>query len=121
MENEVLITCQSCRQKFPMKELKYDKNGEDLICNECFGSSRSPEEAKKDMKNMNPETLEKTGPRKFTQQISTKYICMSCQYKFTRQKEYEVFKCPYCDSENLKKEKGIHSQQLIDSSKDLFN
>ncbi len=117
---EVQITCQSCRQKFPMKKLKYDKNGEDLICNDCFDSSRSPEEAVKDMKNVKPKLLVKTGPRAFPEQVTTKYICMSCQYKFTRQKDYEIFKCPYCDSQKLRKEKGIHSQQLINECNNML-
>ncbi len=121
MEKEILITCTMCKQKFSMKDLKYDKSGENLVCDDCFDSSRSPEEATRDMKKLDPAKLEKTGPRNFTQQTTTKYICMSCQYKFIRQKDYEVFKCPYCNSENLKKEKGIHSQQLIDSSNDIFN
>lgn len=121
LQKEVLISCRKCKKRFPMNELKYDKNGEDLVCSECFDMGRTPQETASNMKNVSPSRLVRTGPRNFSEQTSIKYICMDCQYKFTRRKDYEVFKCPYCEGMNLKKEKGIHSQQLIDTCDRIFD
>ncbi|MBM3230023.1 hypothetical protein FJZ26_06330, partial [Candidatus Parvarchaeota archaeon] len=46
---ETLITCKRCSNKVPVREMKYDMNGRDLICGRCYelkvASSQKPSTA----------------------------------------------------------------------------
>lgn len=93
---EVYITCSTCKAKVPMKGMKYNEAGNDLICQKCYAKVHNPPSAES-MKGKRDELLQRS--------ISAKYVCTSCGYKFHRDISYRYWqKCPWCEKLTVRKD-----------------
>ena len=108
-----------------MRELRYNKKGDDLVCKDCFstsGSSTSPNAMKstRELFKIAPEKLEPTGPRSREGELA-KYYCFACRYKFTRKNDFQFENCPSCGKEgSIRKDVPMTSTQLLEESGDIF-
>ncbi len=122
LKGDVLITCKSCKKRYPMRELRYDKKGEDLVCKECFSSSKNTGDIVQDIKKIDPAKLEPTGPRSRDALAMVKYYCIACRFKFTRKQEFHFENCPSCGKLGaIKKDVPLTSSQLLEEAGDYFN
>ena len=105
----VLITCRVCKNKIPMNSMRYDDNGEDLICNDCYDKKhgkttvqQKPLVADKKVVLNKPTVFSKS---KLDIDFEAKpkedritYVCQKCKYKFSRKEGFPVNLCPFCGS-----------------------
>ncbi|MEM4267674.1 MAG: hypothetical protein QXK37_02480 [Candidatus Woesearchaeota archaeon] len=115
------VICKKCRQKVSINSVRYDLNGKDLICFDCydkqqwalkkagFAERREPaselrlsqvakSEISKTQKTEQTKLEKPKGER-------IKYICTSCQYRFTMGKQSaQAKRCPYCGKETLEED-----------------
>ncbi len=121
LKGDVLITCRSCRKRYPIRELRYDKTGSDLICKDCFSASRRPNDVLQDMKRIPPEKLEPTGPRVRDNADLLKYYCLTCRFKFSRRTDFHFENCPSCGKMgSIRKDVPLSTSQLLEDSGDFF-
>ena len=122
LRSDVLITCKSCRNRFPMRELRYDRKGENLVCKGCFSSSSSPKQgmAVSSLRDIPPEKLEPTGPRSRVAGGLIRYYCAACRFKFSRKGDFHFENCPSCGKGSIKREVPLTSSQLLEESGDYF-
>ncbi len=121
LKSDVLITCKSCRKRFPLRELRYDRTGSDLVCKDCFSASRRPGEVVRDIRRISPEKLEPTGPRIRDNAALIKYYCLACRFKFSRRADFRFDNCPSCSkSGSIRKDVPLSTSQLLEESDNLF-
>jgi len=81
---DIIVTCKSCEIKVPMSRTRFDRSGVNLICLKCY----------KDIYGLNNEkVLQTADPNR------SNYSCSYCGYKFSRNKEVDIFCCPYCSKQ----------------------
>ena len=110
----VLITCRVCKNRIPMNDMRYDDNGEDLICNDCYNKKHG-----KFVAQSKPAAPEKkvilNKPADFKQKLDidfekkqtderVMFVCEKCKYKFSRKPGFPVNQCPFCGSTYLKQQ-----------------
>ncbi len=82
---EIMMSCKRCGSKQLVGEMSYDKDGATLICASCSGKQFN-----KPMASPLSRPKEKTMKK-------IKYICTSCNYKFSRDPgKHRIDTCPYC-------------------------
>ncbi len=113
--HDTLVTCKKCQAKTPVRDMKYDMNGKDLICGRCYevrvASVKKPSGASQyaDPKKFK---LEFTDP--LDGKTEVKYICTKCKFKFRRKKEFgEPKTCPYCSKATVITEGSTSASQLL--------
>ena len=90
------IICKNCRNTASIENIRYDKNGRDLICIPCY------------QRNPSSKTKEKPLPTRIP------YICLYCNYKFTVNPESRVAKkCPYCESQNITRHDAVTTKSVL--------
>ena len=106
----VTIACMKCKKKVQIKSMKYSKNGEDLICQDCSNIEKGvkPAGSVAGSSLIRPTSTSPSagiGGTKASvpspQKVS--YECEKCGYKFTRNKDIPVVTCPYCNGGPLSK------------------
>ncbi|MEK6983125.1 MAG: hypothetical protein AABX33_01000 [Nanoarchaeota archaeon] len=84
-----LYTCFRCKKEFNFDNIRYDENNK-LICVDCLEKQKKIEHKEK-------LSLEKTEKGE-----ATKFICISCRFKFSvRKGSPKTIKCPYCGKTRL--------------------
>ncbi|MBS3109197.1 hypothetical protein J4227_01585 [Candidatus Woesearchaeota archaeon] len=121
---DILIACKRCNTKTPVRDMKYDMNGSDLICGRCY-------EIKIAAKKMPRDGSKYADPRKFKLEFTdpleakkeVKYFCQHCKFKFSRKKEHGVPKvCPNCNKMSLVIQGSTSADTLLrDSSRKEFD
>jgi hypothetical protein len=117
------IICKKCRQKIPLDRVRYDQNGRDLICLDCYDKLQwaMKKAGFAERKDPSPSVRltppkEKPVQKPKAQVDKQKYICMNCRYKFSLRKDGEhVKRCPYCGKDNLE-EDNFNIHKLIEES-----
>jgi len=105
-----------------MRELRYDRKGEDLICKECFSSARNPSDKVIDMKRIPIEKLEPTGPRMRDMSDLVKYYCAACRFKFSRKEDFKFETCPSCGKAgSIRRDVPLSTSRLLEESDDFFS
>ena len=116
--SNVTIACMKCKNKVQIKSMKYSKNGEDLICQDCANVEKGVKPAASVTGNSSSSILRPMpagspsaaiAGAKYTdpslQKVS--YECQKCGYKFTRNKDIPVITCPYCNGGPLSKSESF--------------
>ena len=88
--------CKKCRSKVRMEKIRYDSNGIDLVCVDCYNKNAGKAAAgiEKQRQENNVSSEEKI-----------KIICTDCRYKFIFRKGSNVaLRCPYCSGSRLVKD-----------------
>ncbi len=94
---DIAIACSRCKKSSPIKSMKYDKDGKNLICPECYDYRYNPTEAKKEAKKM--KYVAEEDPY-FEKKI--KYKCQKCKMGFMIKRRPDLKKrCPYCGGEQI--------------------
>ncbi len=107
--------CNKCKSKVSLGNIRYDSNGKDLICTDCF-NVKSKETAKP----------RQESAKKKTPQIGDKIkvICTECRYKFSlRVGSNANLRCPYCSGNSLVKDQ-TSAEDIINevaSKPELYN
>ncbi len=97
----VTIACMKCRTKVPIKSMKYSKNGEDLVCANCYDAERGKITAKAQESLIRPMPASAGIKAKEATPQKISYECGKCGYKFARNREVIVNTCPYCNATEL--------------------
>ena len=122
LKGDVLITCKGCKNRFSIRELRYDKEGKDLICKECFANAKgSSSKQKATLRQIPTEQLEPTGPRMRDAPDLMNYYCFVCRYKFSRKADFKFENCPSCGKlGSIRKNTPLTSSQLLEEADDIF-
>lgn len=105
----VMIGCSSCKQKFPMAEMQYDKSGQSLACMSCAGKALPPKPKLEEPKISSRQYV----PQGYEQKTS--FICTDCGYKFMRHAAYKAsMRCPYCSTGNIRPHTPVQAQDMLD-------
>jgi DNA-directed RNA polymerase subunit RPC12/RpoP len=117
------IICRKCRQKVSINSVRYDQNGRDLICMECYDKQSWAMKKAGFAERRDPAPTVKLATPKETKPIKPKkpseksrYICTSCNYKFSISKDStQARRCPYCGKDTLEEDK-FDINELISES-----
>lgn len=95
------LPCGLCDHASPIRDMKYHRSGEYMICGRCFEVQQS------ESQNSISEMLRKERQelRLMEQPVSVarliKYKCNGCGYLFARKQGFAVGSCPYCSKSSL--------------------
>jgi len=107
--------CKKCKKKVMLDKIRYDVNGVDLICVDCYDSK-----ANKPATNLDTEREE----RHINSGERIKVICTDCRYKFSlRVGSNANLRCPYCSGNSLVKDQ-TSAEDIINevaSKPELYN
>ena len=104
----VTIACMKCKKKVAVKDMKYSKNGEDLICVECSNAEKGVKVPASGSGLIKPMPASATkAPQKEASIQKISYECEKCGYKFSRNKGIPVNSCPYCNGGPLAKSESF--------------
>lgn len=117
-----MITCKKCKVKVPIKVMKYDMTGSELICFDCY--ERQVKGFKGKMSNFNSVEQALVRPsevRKKETKDTVKYYCTACKFRFSRGKEFGFPKnCPYCSKNAVEVWQDVDAATLLKETEDLF-
>lgn len=86
---DIVVICKNCETKVPMTKTRFDKSKTNLICLDCY----------KNLYGLNDEKIIQTAdPNRIN------YSCSSCNYRFSRDKDFTFSVCPYCSKPTIKSE-----------------
>ena len=109
MEQNTQIMCKRCSSKVPISKMRYDKTGNNLICNSCYGKLYNP-----------PPEEKKSEVYQSAVSDRVKYHCLSCGYKFSRAEGFSFGgKCFNCGKQTVQREDT--KQVLVKDSKNLLD
>ncbi|MEM4260241.1 MAG: hypothetical protein QXG00_03320 [Candidatus Woesearchaeota archaeon] len=97
---DIPIRCKRCNKKTPIKSMRYDVDGKNLICMECYN-----------LQNTKPASSIKieAKPKQSSFEQKIQYQCERCKYKFTRKKDWIDKRCPYCGNLDIREIQGAHT------------
>lgn len=102
--HDTLISCRKCRKEYPMRDMRYDSNGKDLICGVCTG-----------------QTITSSLQSQTKDNEKQQWYCISCRYSFTRNKEKVVDACPYCSKPTVRKLEAKTPDELLEEAEFPFD
>jgi len=89
------IICKECRSTVSISNVRYHRNGRDLICIPCYG--RLP-------KHELPQPAV----------ARDRFMCMRCNYRFSMKKDTRAARrCPYCASENIELHETVTAPRIL--------
>ncbi len=93
-----LYMCTSCKTKVDFEDIRYDKDGKNLICHDCYESTVKKKSSENEsQKKIKIEYEQRTYPSEVV-----KLICKDCRYKFSLAKVSRInLACPYCGGKKL--------------------
>ena len=121
MEN-IPVTCKRCREKVPIKLMKYDINGSDLICFDCYEKQvRGIKGKLSDFSSIENIATRSSEVRKKETKDTIKYYCTLCKFRFSRGKEFGFPKnCPYCSKDSVEIWKDVDAATLLKEVEDVY-
>lgn len=88
--------CNKCRNKVSLEHIRYDTNGRDLICEDCYSKKSKNEKIERRANNKVDSKIQ--GER-------IRVICTDCRYKFSIKRNSNMaLRCPYCGRTRLVKD-----------------
>ncbi len=115
MEQVRMMRCGLCNVQADMREMRYHKSGEYLICGSCHDKQalgmRAAEKPAPVASSVKPvsELASKKAQK-------TAYRCNNCGYSFSRNKEHRFELCPYCGKKSLSVAERGGAQNLLDEA-----
>lgn len=107
-----LYQCALCTLKFPFDKIKYSKDGNKIICLDCYNKMMKKEQ-KDEARQKNKSKLAESQPAG----EGIKVMCANCSYKFTyRPKPQLKPKCPYCGKSNIRKYEELTADNLLNEA-----
>lgn len=94
------VRCKRCNKRTPINAMRYDTDGKNLICMECYNLQQTkPASAIK----------KETKPQSSSSEQKIQYQCERCKFKFNRKKSWTDKRCPYCGNANIREIQGAHA------------
>ena len=92
LSSEIQISCRRCGRKTTSKSMKFDMNGKDLICPDCYNKqhAKMPASVAIGKRNADNRSLQESEVRKVS------YYCTTCNFKFSRKEGMFIKFCPNC-------------------------
>ena len=105
MENKMLYTCEACKGKFQVENIRYSKDGKTVVCVDCYNQVKTADKSKKKIE-ISPVSS------KISDMI--KVICVDCRYKFTVRNPADKVKinCPYCGKNRIMRDETTASKLI---------
>jgi rubrerythrin len=109
-----MMRCGLCNAKDELKNMKYHKSGEYLICKGCSEKQapgakvvveKAPIASVKSVEEVSKKSVDKVS-----------YRCKNCGYAFTRAKSHVLSVCPYCGKNTVSVVAEGGAQNILDSS-----
>lgn len=99
LSSEIQISCRRCGRKTSSKSMKFDMNGKDLICPDCYNKQHAKMPAsvavgKGNDKISHGSARSTSSHDSEVQKVS--YYCTTCNFKFSRKEGMFVKFCPNC-------------------------
>lgn len=92
MQTNISVSCRGCSKDVLMSEVTLDDSSGVYLCNSCVNRrnkyAKEPEKTRSESKVIDQPSL-------------VNYVCMDCNYSFTRKDSISVSNCPYCAKSNL--------------------
>ncbi len=102
------LSCARCTKKVPKNEVKYDPSGSKLVCRACADFLNN-----KDLQT-HQRTEKKVADVKSNADLKVKFVCMSCNYKFSLKKgSSHCLKCPFCESTHVQVD-NVNAYSILD-------
>ena len=106
------IRCNECKEKFTLNEMRYSKDGTQLICKACLDTESRPK-----IVNLQPKQgiFSKPIPRRKLSTTKVRFTCDNCHYKFTRGEDFDFgMVCPYCGKKDcVKRDSETYTANLL--------
>ncbi len=87
LREDLLVSCEGCGNNIKMHELRIDRSNKIWICKSCFDKKETDSQLRP-INDVVRDARPKIAANK------QKYMCTSCNYKFSRAKLENM--CPYC-------------------------
>lgn len=103
-DQEILISCRRCGRKTASRSMKFDMNGKDLICPDCYNKQHAKLPASVAL---NTSAKSAVGSSRTSETYNrseaygdeikkVSYYCTTCNFKFSRKEGLFVKYCPNC-------------------------
>ncbi len=100
LSSEIQISCRRCGRKTSSKSMKFDMNGKDLICPDCYNKQHAKMPASVAVGKSNSDRISHGSARSTGSHDSevrkVSYYCTTCNFKFSRKEGMFVKFCPNC-------------------------
>ncbi|MBI2664100.1 hypothetical protein HYX10_02020 [Candidatus Woesearchaeota archaeon] len=115
--------CFSCKSMAELKDMRYDRNGKDLICSSCLAKenragkltvSEMIAEESRENKMKHTGNAQRNAGSEESRLIS--YQCGSCNLGFSILKGAIASHCPYCGNNSVRMAFKESAQSLIEES-----
>ncbi len=97
MPLDLSIKCVKCGKVLEGSEMRALPDGKGFVCRGCYGSGDGLRNVDSPHMHSPPHKLNAEKP--FFEKRD--FVCDKCKYKFSRNADVHVVKCPYCGSENV--------------------
>ena len=125
LSSEIQISCRRCGRKTSSKSMKFDMNGKDLICPDCYNKQHAKMPA---ILALSKVSKVAAGKSKTAEQKSetlksdnginkVKYYCTTCNFRFSRNEGMFVNICPNCAKDTVYL---VTSNKITDIMEDNF-
>ncbi|MBW2999326.1 hypothetical protein KY339_01530 [Candidatus Woesearchaeota archaeon] len=111
-DHSVEVSCENCKKKAHMAQMMFGPEGE-LVCHECYDKEYHKYSDKKDFGRS--VVLERREKRIFRPTDRVQYVCSSCGFKFSRNRDSNFRgDCPYCGKRTLDSISKPSAQDILD-------
>lgn len=93
MQANINVSCRGCSKDVLMSDVTLDEDSGVYLCNYCVNRNNKYDSKPKNNQELKSKVID--------QPSLTNYVCMDCNYSFTRKESITVHKCPYCAKPNL--------------------
>lgn len=118
MPDDIHLKCRLCGKSVPVKEMRYHRSGQYLICRECADKQSGILKTGTTHLEKGKTLITKPEVKKERKELKeiVNYKCSACNYRFSRKASFESISCPYCGSENVNISTGDSAQELINEA-----
>ncbi len=111
MEQVRMVRCGLCNTKADIREMKYHKSGDYLLCKACHEKQNPGQKVVVEK----PASLREVSemPR---QESKVSYRCKNCGYSFARARDHHFDVCPYCGKNSVSMVNRGGAQSFLDES-----
>jgi len=97
MPLDLSVKCAKCGKRMEGSEMRALPESKGFVCRSCYGSTDGLRNV--DSPHMNSAPHKMIDEKPFFEK--REFICDKCKYKFSRNADAIVVKCPYCGSERV--------------------
>ena len=116
-QTDKLVSCEACSTRVPIKQMKFDFSGTELICQECYEVQKSRSTSSMAKKQMGQSfAIERRMERAANTSEYIFFKCEECAYSFSRKASFTFKNCPNCGKDSIKVVQKNGAQQVVDGT-----